>query len=62
LTNLGQQFYYGRVDKVLEQGKCYKVHFRKMSQARLLQQDLAKNSVTLGMNINDGRDVLDETG
>ena len=61
-ANPGQQFYYGKVDKIYEQGKCYKVYYQKISPARLLQQDLAVHSVALGININDGRDIMDETG
>ena len=60
-VNAGQQFYYGLVTRIHEQGKCYKVFFQKLSFNPLLQSQLNENAVRLGINANDGRDVLDET-
>ena len=56
-----QQFFYGLVTHFHEQGKCYKVFFQKLSVQPLLQSQLNENAVRLGINTNDGRDVLDET-
>ncbi len=35
--------------------------FQKLSVQPLLQSQLNENAVRLGINTNDGRDVLDET-
>lgn len=51
----------GHVTHFHEQGKCYKVFFQKLSVQLLLQSQLNENAVRLGINTNDGRDVLDET-
>ena len=59
---IGQQFYYGIITHVYEQGKFYKVHFQKISVQSLLQQQLNDNAVRLGINTNNGQDSLDETG
>ena len=59
---MNQQFYYGFITAVYEQGKFYKVHFQKLSVQPLLQQLLNNNSVRLEINKHDGYDVLDETG
>jgi hypothetical protein len=61
-VDMNRQFYYGIVTRVYEQGKCYKVHFQKLSVECLLQQQLNIYSVQLGINKDDGYDVLDETG
>ena len=60
-ANASQQFFYGYVTQILEQGKCYKVFFQKLSVTPLFQNQLNENAVRLGINTNDGRDVLDET-
>lgn len=60
-ANASQQFFYGLVTNFHEQGKCYKVFFQKLSVQPLLQSQLNENAVRLGINTNDGRDVLDET-
>ena len=60
-ANMNQQFYYGLITAVYEQGKFYKVHFQKLSVQPLLQQQLNDNSVRLGINKDDGYDMLDST-
>ena len=60
-ANASQQYFYGLVTNFHEQGKCYKVFFQKLSVQPLLQSQLNENAVRLGINTNDGRDVLDET-
>lgn len=60
-ANANQQFFYGLVTNVCEQGRCYKVFYQKLSVQPLFQEQLNENAVRLGINGNDGRDVLDET-
>jgi hypothetical protein len=60
-ANASQQFFYGLVTHFHEQGNYYKVFFQKLSVQPLFQSQLNENAVRLGINTNDGRDVLDET-
>ena len=57
-TNPEQQFFYGLVTRVIEQGKYYKVHYQKLSVQPLYQNDLNKKSVELGINKNNGIDIF----
>ena len=61
-TDARQQFYYGIVTEIEEQSKFYKVYFKKTSGQILFQQQLNDKSVQLGINKNDGHDVLGESG
>ena len=61
-ANPEQMFYYGIVTDIKEQCKHLKIYFRKLSLEPLLQQLLNDNSLQLGLNKNNGCDVLDETG
>ena len=60
-TDAGQQFYYGIITEVHEQGKSYKIYFQKMTVQPLFQQQLNNNSIRLGINKNNGHDVLGES-
>jgi hypothetical protein len=61
-TNPLQEFYYGLVTNITEQGKNIKIHFTKMLMQPMYQQKLNEASVVLGINSGNGKDVLDETG
>jgi len=61
-ANPNQQFYYGIVTRIKEQIRGIKIHFQKLSVQPLSQQRLNEVAVTLGINTDNGVDVLDETG
>ncbi len=61
-ANPSQMFFYGIVTNITEQRKSYKIHYQKLSIQPLFQQCLNDNSIELGLNVSNGKDILDETG
>ena len=57
-----QEFYYGLVTNVKEQGKAYRVIYEILPTKKPLYKQLLNDaSVVLGINTNNGADVLDAT-
>jgi hypothetical protein len=56
-----RQFYYGFITVVHEHGRFYKLYYQKLSVQPLFQSQLNSNSIALGINKEDGYDVLDAT-
>ncbi|GHV30161.1 hypothetical protein FACS1894167_10570 [Synergistales bacterium] len=56
-----QSFYYGMVTSVSEQGRKIEICFRKLWGKPMSQLRLNEIAFEIGINSNDGRDVLDGT-
>ena len=61
-VNPFQEFYYGLVTDVKEQGKAYRVIYEILPTMKPLYKQLLNDaSIVLGINTNNGADVLDAT-
>lgn len=61
-SNPEQQFFYGFVTEVEDENRSYKICYEIRSTQLLLQTDLNRVAVKLGITPVKGRDVLGETG
>ena len=61
-TDPNQQFHYGFITAVEDEGENYKVSYNVRATTTLLQQKLNEIAVALGITPVKGRDILGETG
>jgi hypothetical protein len=61
-ANPSQEFFYGLVTDVSKQDKHVKVCFELIPSSPKYQQRLNDIAASVGINTNNGKDALDETG